>query len=310
MVEKLRDILEAQQFDRSFLELDLFPLSNDMKDAAVRKDRHSLKNKIVCHLFYEPSTRTRISFETATTLLGGTALSTENAAEFSSAIKGETLEDTARIIEGYYHDAIVLRHKEDGAASRAASVVNIPVLNAGDGKGQHPTQALLDVYTIHEHFKGELNGLRVAMVGDLAHGRTINSLSYLLAKFEGVSIDFVSPPGFGVQQGIKDYLFKHSVPFFENKTLKDATKIADVVYMTRVQDERLAGSEDYTPYKKDYRMDLAMLENLPQSSIVMHPLPRNDELPPEVDVDKRVIPFKQAQNGLFVRMALLEMLLA
>ena len=308
MAEKLRHILTSQQFDKVFLEQELFPLAKEMEVAAVKKNRNSLKNKIVCLLFYEPSTRTRISFETAVTLLGGTALSTENAAEFSSAIKGETLEDTIRIIQGYHHNAIVLRHKEEGAAKRAARVSNIPVINAGDGKGQHPTQALLDIYTIFSKF-GEVDGKRVVMVGDLAHGRTINSLTYLLAKFKGVSVDFVSPPGFEVQVGIKDYLKKHHMPFSENKTLKEAVKKADVVYMTRAQKERFVEGEGYSAYQKEYRMDPEMLNILPKSSIVMHPLPRTDELPPEVDVDPGVVIFKQAQNGLYIRMALLEMLL-
>lgn len=320
MAEKLKHILHAQQFDRAFLEKELFPLAGEMRMIRASKLRKSLEGKAVCLLFYEPSTRTRMSFEMATHFLGGTPFSTENAAEFSSAIKGETIEDTARIVSGYGYDALIMRHKEEGAAARAAAVSSIPIINAGDGKGQHPTQALLDVYTIYDHF-GEVDNRRVVMVGDLAHGRTVNSLAYLLGKFDNASIDFVSPPGFEVQRGITEYLERHGVPFTENKSLREVVTSADVVYMTRPQKERfdiakgwrklfrLKQSSPFDSYKTDCRMDLEMLQYLPQGSIVMHPLPRNDELPPEADSDPRVIPFKQAENGLYIRMALLEMLL-
>lgn len=307
--ERLTHILEAQQFTRGFLEEELFPLAHKMEEVARSGGKNSLRGKIVYNLFYEPSTRTRVSFETATLLLGGTPLSTENAAEFSSAIKGESLEDTIRVINGYHHDAIVLRHKEEGTAKRAAEVSQVPIINAGDGTGQHPTQALLDVYTIHERL-GQIDGVRVAMVGDLAHGRTINSLAYLLAKFDRVRIDFIAPAVFCAQQGIKDYLERHGVPFTEDKNLDDILPDVDVVYMTRAQTERLEIGLRHGPYGEGgYSMDQAALSRLKRHAIIMHPLPRNNEIPVEIDSDPRALYFRQAQNGLYIRMALLEMLL-
>ncbi len=308
-MEKLQHVLEAQQFTRTFLETELFPLTKKMEQVARERNDHSLSGKIVYHLFYEPSTRTRISFETATTILGGIALSTENASAFSSAIKGETVEDTVRVINGYHHNAIIIRHKEEGAAARAAVVSKIPIINAGDGTGQHPTQALLDVYTIYEHFQ-TLDGIRVAMVGDLAHGRTVNSLAYLMAKFRGIHIDFVSPTLFRVQQDIKDYLERHPVSYNETTNLGEVLKDIDVLYMTRAQTERFRQGERFDNHHGGFKMDLVMLNRMQPNSIVMHPLPRNDELPPELDNDPRVVCFRQAQNGLYVRMALLKMLLS
>ena len=308
MAERLKHVIESQQFDRSFLEGELFPEAKKMERVAKGRGNRILKGKTVCNLFYEPSTRTRISFETATTLLGGTNLSTENAAEFSSAIKGESLEDTVRVINGYYHNAIVIRHKEEGAAARAARASQIPIINAGDGMGQHPTQALLDVYTIYERL-GQVDGARVAMVGDLAHGRTVNSLAYLLAKFEGVSIEFISPNIFRVQQGIKDYLERHNVLFSEGKSLTQVLPEVDVVYMTRAQTERFALGERFGPYNSDYKLSLERIQLMPEHAIVMHPLPRTDEIPEDIDCDPRAAYFRQAQNGLYVRMALLDMLI-
>jgi len=313
MSENPHHIIESQQFDRPFLEDELFPITKEMELLAkddrwlLNRNDRPLGGKIVCHLFYEPSTRTRISFETAVAKLGGTALSTENAREFSSAVKGESLEDTIRVINGYGHDAIVLRHLEEGAALRAANVSEVPVINAGDGAGQHPTQALLDVYTIWKEL-GRIDGIRIAMVGDLINGRTVHSLAYLLAKFEGVHIDFISPSIFRIKQGIPEYLERHKVSFTENKSLEEVLPGVDVVYMTRVQKERMQHGMKFGS-QEEYRMDLKALQTLSEKSIVMHPLPRNDELPKEVDNDSRVACFRQAQNGLYVRMALLKILL-
>lgn len=307
MSESLHHIIEAQQFSRQLLEEELFPLAREMEQRVQQSDYYPLRGQIVCHLFYEPSTRTRISFETAVTKLGGTALSTENAKEFSSAVKGESLEDTVRIINGYGHDAIILRHHEEGGALRAASVSEIPIINAGDGTGQHPTQALLDVYTIWKEL-GRIDGLRVVMVGDLINGRTVHSLAYLLAKFKEVHIDFVSPDIFRIRQDIPKYLERHQVSFTEDKSLKEVLPQVDVVYMTRVQKERMTHDMKFGS-QKDYRIDLTVLGLLSREAIVMHPLPRNEELPPEVDSDPRVVCFRQAQNGLYVRMALLKMVL-
>src|SRR5207249_5468630 len=196
---RLRHIVESQQFSRALLE-DLFVLADDMKSQPHRFVGR-LAGQVMAALFYEPSTRTRLSFEAAMLRLGGRTMGTDNAREFSSAAKGETLEDTIRIVSGYA-DLIVLRHNEEGAARRAAAVSEIPVINAGDGKGQHPTQALLDVYTIKDEL-GRLDGVSVAMVGDLANGRTARSLAYLLSKFRDVTVWFVAPPQVAMGDDIK-----------------------------------------------------------------------------------------------------------
>lgn len=323
--ERLTHVLEAQQFSRGFLEEELFPHAQKMEPAATwsgRGFRKSLQDKIVTILFAEPSTRTRVSFETAVLYLGGHPLSTENAAEFSSLVKGESIEDTVRVICGYGHSAIVMRHKEEGASHKAAAVSTIPIINAGDGTGQHPTQALLDGYTIQKEL-GRINGLSIAMVGDLKYDRTVNSLAYILGKFDDIHIDFVSPPEYRIKQGIKDYLDREDTSYTEGKSLLEAVRTADVVYMTRPQLERHKGGNRLSQfvrllasrihsqdgggqYSGDYRFSLEALNELPEHSIIMHPLPRNDEIPKEIDNDPRAAYFRQSDNGLPIRMALLD----
>src|SRR5919198_1078885 len=200
--QRLRHVVESQQFSRELLE-EIFERADEMKREPHRASGRLL-GRVLAALFYEPSTRTRLSFEAAMLRLGGRTMGTDNAREFSSAAKGETLEDTVRIIGGYA-DVIVLRHHEQGAAARAAAVSDVPVINAGDGKGQHPTQALLDLYTIKDEL-GRIDGVRVAIVGDLANGRTARSLAYLLSKYKDVEIWFVAPPQVAMRQDIKDHL--------------------------------------------------------------------------------------------------------
>src|SRR5580692_4546463 len=187
---KLHHIIEAQQFDLPTLD-ELFAVAKSMEEVVERGGTSEFQSRIMATLFYEPSTRTRFSFETAMHRLGGRVISTENAAEFSSVAKGETLEDTVQILNGYA-DVIVIRHYEVGAAKRAATISKAPIINAGDGAGQHPTQALLDLYTIRKEI-GSIDGLKIAMVGDLAQGRTVRSLTYLLSKYQDVKIYFVAP---------------------------------------------------------------------------------------------------------------------
>lgn len=306
---KLKHILESQQFDRSFLEKELFPEAKKMEKLAKRGGNGILKGKIVCNLFYEPSTRTRISFETAITLLGGVALSTESAGEFSSAVKGETIEDTVRIINGYGHSAIVIRHPNEGACKKAAEVSKVPIINAGEGKGQHPTQALLDIYTIFERF-GAVDGLTVALVGDLAHSRTVNSLAYLLAKFKNIKIYFVSPKKFPAQDGIRGHLVEHGINFTEANDIRVTLPEVDIVYLTRPQKERFSNGEKFPFDVRKFGINLENLKLLRKRALVLDPLPRVGELPEEVDGDPRVAVFRQAQNGLYVRMAILKMLLS
>lgn len=301
-------IIEAQQFSRALLEEQLFPLADRMGVVARSRGDNSLDGRRLFNLFYEPSTRTRVSFETAMQLLGGTTSGTENARAFSSAVKGESLEDTIRILNGYGYDVIVLRYDEEGGAKRATVVSQVPIINAGDGPGQHPTQALLDAFTIWKHF-GRIDGLNVGMVGDLTYGRTVHSLAYLLAKFEGIHLYFISPRLLKIKEGIKEYLKKHKVDCKEAEDLKKVISDLDVVYMTRAQTERMDIAARSNLKPGSYKLTPQLMISLPKTSIVMHPLPRNEELPAELDDDPRVVIFKQAENGLFVRMALLKMLL-
>lgn len=305
----LKHVYEAQQFDRGLLDT-VFEVADDMRrDVAEggRRYGRALANKIMASLFYEPSTRTRFSFEAAMLRLGGSIITTENAREFSSAAKGESLYDSTRIINGYA-DIIVMRHHEAGSAEKAAQVSTAPVINAGDGAGQHPTQALLDLYTIKAHFH-EINNLKVAMVGDLKYGRTVRSLSYLLTKYSGVRIFFVSPSVCRMESDIKSYLEKAGIPWEEKTDLDTVLPLVDCVYMTRIQRERFIVPEDYDEAVGKYILTLDKMRRMKPDAIIMHPLPRLNEIPQEVDDDPRAYYFEQAQNGLYIRMALLYLLL-
>lgn len=303
---KLHHIIEAQQFDLKTIET-LFKLADRMEKVARRGGTNDYRGSIMATLFYEPSTRTRFSFETAMLRLGGRVISTENAREFSSVSKGETLEDTIRILNGYA-DVIVLRHNEAGAAARAAAVSRVPIINGGDGVGQHPTQAMLDLYTIRKEL-GRLSDLDVAMVGDLAQGRTVRSLAYLLSKFRGIRISFVAPPELKMKEDILEHLREHGVAYREVTDLDKVLPEVDVIYQTRIQKERFRDLADYEKLKGVYVLDAGSLKRMKRKSIIMHPLPRVDEIRMEVDADPRAAYFRQAQNGLSVRMALLTMVL-
>jgi aspartate carbamoyltransferase catalytic subunit len=235
--------------------------------------------------------------------LGGRVLSTEHARVFSSEIEGEQLEDTIRIISGY-SDVIVLRHTEEGGARRAAAVSSVPVINAGDGHGgQHPTQALLDLYTIYRE-RQSLDGLTIAIVGELDRGRTARSLAYLLSKFERVKIHFVSPPEVQMRQDILDHLEEHDVWY---DLLHDVAPIAgevDVIYQTRIRPDRVT---DRTSLDR-YTIDTRLLQTMKPNAMILHPLPRTVEIDKAVDDDPRALYFKQTRNGLFIRMALLTLL--
>jgi aspartate carbamoyltransferase catalytic subunit len=292
-------IIESQQFDTKLISK-IFSIA----DRLEKKSGKPLKGKIMASLFYEPSTRTRFSFESAMIRLGGSVITTENASEFSSAAKGETLEDSIRVINNYA-DVIVLRHYELGASARAVTVSGIPVINAGDGTGQHPTQALLDLYTIDREL-GRIDGITIAMVGDLKNGRTIRSLSYLLGKYEGVRIYFVSPRALRVGSDIKEYLSKHKVKYEEVIKLDSVVAEVDVLYQTRIQKERFKDPSEYLKFKGYYEIDSRIVKRMKKKSIIMHPLPRVGEILPEVDESSKAVYFKQANYGLLVRMALLK----
>ncbi len=304
----LRHVVAAQQFDRERLS-DLFELSLDMEQLIAEGGGNLLSGRIMATLFYEPSTRTRLSFEAAMLRLGGQVISTENARDFSSAIKGETLEDTVRIVAGYA-DCIVLRHSEEGAAARAAEVSPVPIVNAGDGPGQHPTQALLDLYTIRSEL-GRLDDLHVVMVGDLANGRTVHSLAYLLALYQHLRVTLVAPERIRMSPGVIEHLLKHGAEVRETADLLGAVEEADIVYQTRIQVERFSEPWDEADdVRRDFRITEEVMARLPQGAIVMHPLPRVGEIDPEVDRDPRAAYFRQARNGVAVRMALMKTLLA
>ena len=302
-MKELKHVVESQQFTLPILDK-LFTLAEKMRDSSIN---YQLPGKILATLFYEPSTRTRLSFESAMLQLNGRVISTENAKEFSSTSKGESLEDTIKVLSGYA-DVIAIRHFEIGAAKRAASISTVPIINAGDGAGQHPTQALLDLYTIQRHFK-KIDGLTVAMVGDLKYGRTVRSLCYLLGRFFNVRILFVAPHICEMEKDIKSFLDKQSTPW-EEIEFEDALKEADCIYMTRVQKERFLHMENYEKAADKYVVQEKSLDLMKDNAIVMHPLPRGPEIHPEVDDDPRMIYFEQAKNGVWIRMALMMMLLS
>ena len=299
---KLRHVLESQQFTVPLL-MELFGRAKGMERVVARGGSLDYQNRIMAALFYAPSTRTRLSFEAAMLRLGGKVLSTEHAQAFSSEFTGENVEDTIRII-GSYSDVIVIRHNHEGGAKRAAQVSSIPVINAGDGEGgQHPTQALLDLYTIYR--ERPLNGLSVAIVGELDKGRTARSLAYLLAKFERVKIFFVSPPELQMKPDILDYLEEHGVRYELERDIDAVIPEVDVVYQTRIRPERILGLES----RQYYAINSAILSRMKPDALILHPLPRTVELDQSVDEDPRALYFRQAVNGLYVRMALLTMLL-
>ena len=299
---KLRHVIESQQFTVPLL-MELFHRSRGMERVVARGGSLDYQNKILATLFYRPSTRTRFCFEAAMHRLGGKVLSTEQAGSFSSEVEAEQVEDSIRII-GSYSDVIVVRHPEEGGARRAASVSPVPVINAGDGDGgQHPTQALLDLYTIYR--ERPLDGLSVAIIGELDKGRTARSLAYLLAKFDRVKIFFVSPSELQMKPDILEYLDEHGVQYELESDIDRVIAEVNVVYQTRIRPERL---RDRWQVQR-YAINSAVLAKLKSDALILHPLPRTVELDKTVDDDPRALYFKQAANGLYVRMALLTMLL-
>ena len=305
----MRHILTAEQFTPREL-TELFDVATEFKqgDASLEYRQELMRRhfgRIMLSMFYEPSTRTRFSFEIAATKLGIGVSGTENAGEFSSAAKGETIEDTVRVLEKYA-DAVVLRTKEEGHAERAASAVkDMAVINGGDGKGEHPTQAALDMYTIYEQFN-RLDNLNVAIGGDLAHGRTARSLALLLSKYNDNKISFVSTPELGIGGDIKARLNEKDTSFEETADMYEALREADVVYWTRLQLERHKDAPRLSVGQEHFILGEAALRLMKKDAIIMHPLPRNQEIPPSTDDDPRAKYFDQAGNGLYMRMAMLD----
>ncbi len=296
------DILTAAQFSREQIE-QVFGIADDFAARLERGERlRVLDGKLLATVFYEPSTRTRLSFEAAMQRLGGGVISVAEAKTASSAVKGETLPDTIRTIANYA-DAIVLRHPEVGAAQVAAEASRVPILNAGDGNGEHPTQALLDLYTMRAE-KKTIDGLRVALVGDLKNGRTVHSLARALSNFK-VEFSLVAPAALAMPIEVCDYLRAKDFVVEETNDLARSLQSADVVYMTRVQKERFADPKQYDKLKNFYILNREIVQAAKPGLLVMHPLPRVDEIATDVDALPNAAYFRQAQNGVYIRMALL-----
>jgi aspartate carbamoyltransferase catalytic subunit len=295
IVSIMKDIISITDFDRDQIE-------GVLQDAHIMErfmqGTDILEGKILATLFFEPSTRTKLSFESAMKRLGGKVIGFSESSSTSVA-KGETLQDTVQIAE-QYSDIIVIRHPRDGAARLAAEVTSIPVINAGDGVNQHPTQTLLDLYTIHKEL-GKIDELSIGMMGDLKYGRTVHSLSYALSWFD-VSLQFLSPPGLEMPSYIKDDLQQKSIAITEIEDMEDLS--VDVLYVTRIQKERFPDVEEYEKVRGSYRITMKTLDHLGKA-IILHPLPRVDEIDPQVDDTPNALYFKQAWNGVPVRMALL-----
>ena len=301
----MKHLLSPLDFDVEELDR-LLSLANQIESNPDRF-AHVCDNKRLATLFYEPSTRTRLSFEAAMMALGGKVLGFSDSSS-SSATKGESVADTLRTVSCYAHIAAI-RHPKEGAALVASMASSIPVINAGDGGHQHPTQTLTDLLTIHS-LKGHFHNLTIGLCGDLKFGRTVHSLIEALVRYPGVSFILISPEELRIPSYIReDVLKKHNIPFEEVIRLEDALPKLDLLYMTRVQKERFFNEEDYVSMKDFYILDKEKMKLAGPDMLVMHPLPRVNEIAVEVDDDPRAVYFKQAQYGMYVRMALIMTLL-
>lgn len=297
-----QDIISVKQFDIETLRY-IFNRAREMRELVERRGSADLlKGKIEAALFYEPSTRTSASFIAAMERLGGSVIPITQGVQFSSVSKGETLADTIRTLE-QYADVIVLRHPKIGAAQIAADYAGVPVINAGDGAGEHPTQALLDLFTIREEL-GHVDGLKVAMVGDLRYGRTVHSLTRLLTHFD-VSLRFVSPEILRLPLTVMNEVIDAGIDVRETHDVADVIKNADVLYVTRVQKERFTDLAQYEDVKNQYEITPELMAYAKEKMVVMHPLPRVGEIHYSVDDDPRAAYFRQVRNGMYIRMALL-----
>lgn len=293
----MRHIISIKDFEKRDIEALL-----DRAEAidAGTYDRHALDDRILGVLFFEPSTRTRMSFEAAMARLGGTSIDM-GGVEASSVVKGETLADTIRVVSGYA-DAIVLRHPKEGAARLAAEFSSVPVLNAGDGAGQHPSQTLIDLYTIRQAMP--LDGIDVGLLGDLRYGRTAHSLAYALTEFN-VTIHTLAPQSLEMPPNVMEGLKDRGVEVVRHDDIEEFTASLDVMYVTRIQRERFPDTASYYAVASSYRVTPELLERAREQMIVLHPLPRVDEIDPGVDALPHARYFEQARNGIPIRMALL-----
>jgi len=301
-----KDILSVKQFSRGDLEY-IFRVAHEMRIMVERIGTFDLlKGKILANLFYEPSTRTASSFLAAMERLGGAVIPISEV-RYSSVAKGESLPDTVRTL-GCYADVIVLRHPEVGSAALAAKAAAKPVINAGDGVGEHPTQALLDTFTIREEL-GRLDGLTVTMLGDLKYGRTVHSLARLMTQFDGTRLNYVSPEILPMPSDVMDEVAEKGVPQAQFASLEGVLPETDVLYVTRVQRERFEDPAVYDKVKEAFIVTPEVMKPAKKRMIVMHPLPRVTEISMDFDEDPRAAYFRQMEYGLYVRMALLAMVL-
>lgn len=295
----MEHLFEAQQLTPKTIK-QIFSVADELETRPHR----CLEGKIMASLFYEPSTRTRLSFESAMHRLGGDVIGTENAGSFSAAAKGESLEDAIKVI-GNYADIIILRYFEKDIAKRLSAISSVPIINAGDGAGQHPTQALLDLFTINREL-GRVKGISIAMVGDPKYSRSVRSLAYLLGKYRDITIHFVSDPKLRVEKDILEYLDRHKIAYTESNTFDGIIDTVDVVYRNRLQKERFPNEKLYEKCKNALLIDRAIAGRMKEGSILMDPLPRVGGILPEVDDMPQAVYFKQPYYGLLIRMALLK----
>jgi aspartate carbamoyltransferase len=301
-----KDILSVKQFSHADLEY-VFGVAHEMRGMVERIGTFDLlKGKILANLFYEPSTRTSSSFTAAMERLGGSVIPISEV-KYSSVSKGESLPDTIRTLE-CYADVIVLRHPETGSAAIAARAARKPVINAGDGVGEHPTQALLDAFTIKEEL-GRLDNLTITMLGDLKYGRTVHSLARLLSNFSGIKLNYVSPDILRMPREVMDEVGEKRIPQAEFASIEKILPETDVLYVTRVQKERFEDPAVYETVKSSFVIDPEIMKAAKKEMIVMHPLPRVGEISVDFDDDPRAAYFRQMEYGLYVRMALLAMVL-
>ena len=301
---RLKNIISIKDFEREDIEYILNEASKLENIAKSREVSEELKGKLLGLMFFEPSTRTKMSFETSMKRLGGDCIGFETSGS-SSVSKGESIADTAKMFEGY-SDALVIRHELEGVSKFISDVVDVPVINAGDGAGQHPTQTLLDLYTIKNEI-GSIDNLKIALIGDLKFGRTVHSLSNALGLFDNVKIYLVSPPELRMPQEILHDLDKTNVEYEEVSKIEEIIDDVNVLYVTRIQKERFGDIDDYLKIKGAYVINKKMLEG--KDLIVMHPLPRIDEIADDVDNTKYNKYFTQAANAVPVRMAILKTLI-
>jgi aspartate carbamoyltransferase catalytic subunit len=298
----LENVVSINDLSRKDIE-SVLDEAKEMKSSSREKKSVILKNKVIASLFFEPSTRTRLSFETAIQNLGGKVIGFADAG-VSSTKKGESLTDSIKTVNSYC-DAIVMRHPIEGAARRASEVTTVPVINGGDGANQHPTQTLLDLFTIREEF-GKIDEISVGIVGDLKYGRTVHSLVLALNKFKNVKLFFIAPDSLRMPKEIKEKLT--NVEFFESEAIEDFIPKLDIMYSTRIQKERFPDELEYLKVKDAYIIKKETLVNAKSRLKIMHPLPRVNELSPELDNTGYALYFKQAGNGVPVREALLKLL--